>query len=64
MPKGGLLHTHSGGITDAKWIIETARKYKESYIYVQKDNDQYIFGQMAFFQKVRFRQVLLILMKN
>ncbi|HFK5583857.1 TPA: adenosine kinase [Elizabethkingia anophelis] len=51
MPKGGLLHTHSGGITDAKWIIETARKYKESYIYIQKDNDQYIFGQMAFFAK-------------
>lgn len=51
MPKGGLLHTHSGGITDAKWIIATVRKYKEGYVYVQKDNDQYIFGQMAFFGK-------------
>ena len=51
MPKGGLLHTHSGGITDAKWIIAMVRQYKESYVYVQKDNDEYIFGQLAFFGK-------------
>lgn len=51
MPKGGLLHTHSGGITDVKWIISTARKYQECYVYDQKDNDQYIFGQLAFFEK-------------
>lgn len=51
MPKGGLLHTHSGGITDVKWIISTARKYQECYVFDQKDNDQYIFGQLAFFEK-------------
>lgn len=50
MPKGGLLHTHSGGITDVKWIITTARKYKECYVYDQADNDQFIFGQLAFFE--------------
>lgn len=50
MPKGGLLHTHSGGVTDAKWIIATARKYKECYVYDLKDNDQFIFGQLAFFE--------------
>lgn len=50
MPKGGLLHTHSGGITDVKWVITTARKYKESYVYDQADNDQFIFGQLAFFE--------------
>lgn len=51
MPKGGLLHTHSGGITDVKWIISTARKYQECYVYDQKDNDQFISGQLGFFGK-------------
>ncbi|MBL1220361.1 adenosine kinase [Chryseobacterium sp. L7] len=51
MPKGGLLHTHSGGITNVDWIISAARKYKECYVYDQKDNDQFIFGQLAFFAK-------------
>lgn len=51
MPKGGLLHTHSGGITDVKWVIAAARKYKESYVYDQADNDQFIFGQLAFFEE-------------
>ncbi|WP_223605592.1 adenosine kinase [Chryseobacterium sp. OSA05B] len=51
MPKGGLLHTHSGGITDMKWVIATARKYKEGYVYDQADNDHFIFGQLAFFEE-------------
>lgn len=51
MPKGGLLHTHSGGFTDVQWVISTARKYKECYVYDQKDNAQFIFGQLAFFAK-------------
>ncbi|TZF99279.1 adenosine kinase (plasmid) [Chryseobacterium panacisoli] len=51
MPKGGLLHTHSGGITEVQWIISAARKYNECYVYDQKDNDQFIFGQLAFFEK-------------
>ncbi|RQO37556.1 adenosine kinase [Chryseobacterium sp. KBW03] len=51
MPKGGLLHTHSGGITDVKWVISAARKYQECYVYDQKDNDQFITGQLAFFEK-------------
>jgi len=50
MPKGGLLHTHSGGVTDVKWVITAARKYKECYVYDQKDNDPFIFGQLAFFE--------------
>lgn len=51
MPKGGLLHSHSGGITDVKWVITTARKYKECYVYDHADNDQFIFGQLAFFEE-------------
>lgn len=51
MPKGSLLHTHSGGITDVKWLITAARKYKECYVYDQADHDQFIFGQLAFFEE-------------
>ncbi|OCA74540.1 amidohydrolase family protein [Chryseobacterium arthrosphaerae] len=51
MPKGGLLHTHSGGFTDVQWVIEAARKYKECYVYDQKDHGDYIYGQLAFFEK-------------
>lgn len=56
MPKGGLLHTHSGGITDAKWVIATARKYKECYVYDQKDTEEYIFGQLAIFESGKVPQ--------
>lgn len=51
MPKGGLLHIHSGGITDAKWIIEHAKTYEDCYVYMSEDNDQFIFGQLSFFKK-------------
>ncbi len=50
MPKGALLHTHSGGLANAEWLIVAARKYKECYVYDQKDNDQFIFGQLGFFE--------------
>ncbi|WP_273006186.1 adenosine kinase [Chryseobacterium sp.] len=50
MPKGGLLHTHSGGLANAKWVIAAARKYKECYVYDQEDTKEFIFGQMAFFE--------------
>lgn len=50
MPKGGLLHTHSGGLANAEWLIETARKYKECYVYAEKDNQKFIFGQLGFFE--------------
>ena len=51
MPKGGLLHSHSGGLTDIKWVIETAKKYEECYVFLQSDGKDYIFGQLAFFKK-------------
>ncbi|UKB81142.1 hypothetical protein [Chryseobacterium sp. MEBOG07] len=64
MPKGGLLHTHSGGITDVKWVISAARKYQECYVYDQKDNDQFITGQLAFLKKEKFRTDLSVWIKN
>ena len=51
MPKGGFLHTHSGGITDAKWVIEHAKEYDECYVFTQKSNDTYIYGQLGVFKK-------------
>lgn len=51
MPKGGLLHIHSGGTTDAKWIIKRAKEYKECYVFTKKDTDTYIYGQLAVFKK-------------
>jgi adenosine deaminase CECR1 len=51
MPKGGLLHIHSGGTTDAKWIIERAKEYNECYVFTQEDTDTYIYGQLAVFKK-------------
>lgn len=50
MPKGGLLHTHSGGLASMKWVISAARKYKECYVFVQKDTKEFIYGQLAFFE--------------
>ncbi|REC46670.1 amidohydrolase family protein [Chryseobacterium pennipullorum] len=50
MPKGGLLHTHSGGVTDMKWVISAARKYKECYVFDQQDTQEFIYGQLAFFE--------------
>ncbi|AZA84411.1 adenosine kinase [Chryseobacterium lactis] len=50
MPKGGLLHTHSGGLASMKWVISTARKYKECYVFDQKDTKDFIYGQLAFFE--------------
>ncbi len=58
MPKGGLLHTHSGGFTDVKWVIATARKYRECYVYNQKDQGDYIYGQLAFLRKEKYPAVL------
>lgn len=51
MPKGGLLHIHSAGITSAKWIIEEARKDKNCYVFDAPDNEDYIFGQLSFFRE-------------
>ncbi|WP_185286534.1 amidohydrolase family protein [Chryseobacterium indologenes] len=56
MPKGGLLHTHSGGLASMKWVISTARKYKECYVFDQKDTKDFIYGQLAFFENGKVPQ--------
>ncbi|OYU56572.1 MAG: adenosine kinase [Chitinophagaceae bacterium BSSC1] len=49
MPKGGLLHSHSGGILNPDSIINIALKFKDSYVYTGTETKDYIKGQLAIF---------------
>lgn len=51
MPKGGLLHCHNGAMANPGWLISAAAKYNNCYIYIGKDNSQFIYGQLAVFAK-------------
>ncbi len=51
MPKGGLLHTHSGGLTNAKWIIKEAQKISNCYVYCDQDSDQFLYGELRIYDK-------------
>ena len=51
MPKGGLLHVHSGGMTDVKWVIERAKQLVNCYVYLEKDNKNTLYGQLGIFEK-------------
>lgn len=50
MPKGALLHSHSGGIVNAEWLINKASEYNNCYVYTEtKDQKNYIEGQLMIF---------------
>lgn len=51
MPKGGVLHLHNGGMANPKWLIGAAAKYNNCYIYIGKDNSNYVYGQLVVFTK-------------
>ncbi|MEC3906738.1 adenosine kinase [Tamlana sp. 2201CG12-4] len=51
MPKGALLHTHSGGVTDIKWVIEKAKTLPNCYVYAEFNNKNILYGQLGVFQK-------------
>ena len=51
MPKGGLLHSHSGGITDINWVISKAKVMPECYVFTNPDSDNYLYGQLGIFKK-------------
>jgi len=51
MPKGGLLHCHNGAIANPGWVIPAAAKYKNCYVYIAKDEKDFIYGQLAVFTK-------------
>lgn len=51
MPKGGLLHSHSGGLTNINWVITKAKEMPECYVYTKHDSDLYLFGQLGIYKK-------------
>ena len=51
MPKGGLLHTHSSGLTDIDWVIAKGSTLPDCYVYILPDNTEYIYGQLSVFKK-------------
>lgn len=51
MPKGGLLHSHSGGIANAEWLINKASEYENCYIYTSEENKNFINGQLMIFKE-------------
>ena len=52
MPKGGLLHSHSGGIANAEWLINTAAEYENCYVFTDTLNQQnYLYGQLMIFKE-------------
>ncbi|WP_159090772.1 adenosine kinase [Aquimarina aquimarini] len=51
MPKGGLLHTHSIGMTNIKWVIDYAEKLSNCYVYEKESNDTYLYGQLGIYKE-------------
>jgi adenosine deaminase CECR1 len=51
MPKGALLHSHSGGIANTDWLINKASEYENCYIFINQDQQKYIYGQLMIFEK-------------
>lgn len=49
MPKGGILHLHSSALCDARWIVNRAVQEPNCYVYWEDDNQDYIKGQLEFF---------------
>lgn len=46
MPKGGILHLHSGAMGDARWMAQKAIEIPEMHVFWDRTNDTYTKGQM------------------
>ena len=51
MPKGGILHLHTGAIGDADWMIRKAWQTPEMYVYWGDNEEKYIRGSFQAFKK-------------
>ena len=51
MPKGGILHLHTGAIGDADWMIRNAWQTPEMYVYWGDNEEKYIRGAFQAFEK-------------
>ena len=50
MPKGGILHSHPAAGVSYRWVIEQAMKEPGCHVYWQKDNQQFLKGQIHFYK--------------
>lgn len=51
MPKGALLHSHSGGVANAEWLINKASEYDNCYVFTSEQNQKtYLVGQLMIFK--------------
>jgi len=46
MPKGGILHLHSGAMGDARWMAKKAIDTPEMHVFWEATNEKYCKGQM------------------
>ena len=52
MPKGALLHSHSGGIANAEWLVNKVSEYNNCYVFTDVENLQnYLYGQLMIFKE-------------
>jgi len=49
MPKGGILHLHSGAMGDARWLIQKAIETPEMYVFWETSNEKFVKGQLQAF---------------
>ena len=51
MPKGALLHSHSGGVANAEWLINKASEYDNCYVFTDEQSQKtYLVGQLMIFK--------------
>ena len=51
MPKGALLHSHSGGVANAEWLINKASECDNCYVFTDELNQKtYLAGQLMIFK--------------
>ncbi|MEM1123235.1 MAG: hypothetical protein AAGJ18_22530, partial [Bacteroidota bacterium] len=46
MPKGGILHLHSGAMGDARWMAQKAIEIPEMHVFWNATNEKYTKGQL------------------
>ena len=51
MPKGGILHLHSGAMGNPRWMVQKAIAIPEMHVFWEATNDQYTKGQLQAYAK-------------
>ena len=51
MPKGGILHLHSGAMGNPRWVAQKAIDTREMHVFWEATNDKYAKGQLQAYAK-------------